>query len=143
MLFPGYIFCCFDASAPLPVLIMPNVVGIVCCGRTPEPIDQMEMRAVQRLAASGLVSEPHRYLKRLARASVFVRAPLEGVEGLLLGPTPRPLGSLRVVAAAVCHRRSGVPVGRARYTPGRVRRVRYEAEMFLSGHRIAISVLTV
>jgi transcription antitermination factor NusG len=73
----------FDASAPLAVLTVPGVVAIVCCGRTPEPVDPSEMRAVQRLAASGLVSEPYPHL-RVGERVCLTAGPLEGVEGLLI-----------------------------------------------------------
>ena len=81
--FPGYVFSRFDAAVLLPIVTTPGVVGIVCCGRTPEPVDSTEMKAVQQLAASGLVSEPYPYVQVGQR--VFIReGPLEGVEGLLL-----------------------------------------------------------
>jgi transcription antitermination factor NusG len=100
-LFPGYVFCCFDSTSLLPVQTVPGVAGIVCCGRTPEPVDQVEMRAVQQLTASGVISEPYPYLQ--AGQSVRIsEGPLEGVEGLLL----RERGADRLVISVSLLQRS-------------------------------------
>lgn len=100
-LFPGYVFCCFDARALLPVLTVPGVVGIVCCGRCPEPVYPAEMRAIQQLSASGVSSEPYPYLQ--VGQHVCVReGPLEGIEGLLV----RERGSERLVISISLLQRS-------------------------------------
>src|SRR5215470_7488959 len=39
-LFPGYVFCRFDACLRMPILTMPGVVGIVGAGSTPIPVDE-------------------------------------------------------------------------------------------------------
>ena len=41
-LFPGYLFCRFDASDRLPILIIPGVVQIVGTGKKPVAIDEEE-----------------------------------------------------------------------------------------------------
>jgi hypothetical protein len=41
-------------GTPLPVVTMLQVVTIVVRGQTPEPVDPMETRMVQQLAASGV-----------------------------------------------------------------------------------------
>ena len=38
-LFPGYVFCQFDAQKRLPILITPGVLSVVGRGRVPLPVD--------------------------------------------------------------------------------------------------------
>jgi transcription antitermination factor NusG len=102
-IFPGYVFSCFESGALLPVLTVPGVVGIVCCGRTPEPVDPTEMKAVQRLAELGVVSEPYPYLQVGQRVCIN-DGPLEGVEGFLL----RERGADRLVVSVSLLQRSVV-----------------------------------
>ena len=45
-LFPGYIFCQFDAQKRLPILVTPGVVGVVGRGRIPVPIEDSEIAAI-------------------------------------------------------------------------------------------------
>src|SRR5262245_65103156 len=47
-LFPGYIFCKFDITNRLPVLVVPGVVSITGNGKTPLPIPEQQITAVQR-----------------------------------------------------------------------------------------------
>jgi transcription antitermination factor NusG len=82
-LFPGYIFCRFDAGNRLPVLMAPGVVHIVSCGRTPVPVEEREMAGVLAVLESGLQVSPYPALPVGQR--VQLRAgPLAGVEGVLL-----------------------------------------------------------
>src|SRR5271154_830951 len=46
-LFPGYVFCRFDARDRLPVLTVPGVVDLVGFGKTPEAIPEDEMQRVR------------------------------------------------------------------------------------------------
>lgn len=101
VLFPGYVFCYFDRTSLMPVLTTPGVVGIVCCGRTPEPVDPVEMLAVKRLTESGVVYEPYPYLEVGQRVCVL-EGPLEGVEGVLL----RERGADRLVLSVSLLQRS-------------------------------------
>src|SRR5579872_6113349 len=52
-LFPGYVFCQFDAQNRLPVLITPGVIAVVGRGRVPFPVDDAEISGIQTLVASG------------------------------------------------------------------------------------------
>lgn len=82
-LFPGYLFCQFNPAARLPILTTPGVIHIVGSGRTPIPIEESELDAVRRVAASRLQAEPWRYLEVGQR--VYIQdGPLEGVVGILL-----------------------------------------------------------
>ena len=46
-LFPGYLFCRFDYTQRRPVVVTPGVLQVVGCGRTPTPIEDREMEAIQ------------------------------------------------------------------------------------------------
>jgi transcription antitermination factor NusG len=82
-LFPGYIFCRFDAQDRLAVLTAPGVVDLVGFGRTPEPIPDQEIERVRRMVESGLLITPYPFLKA-GQAVVIERGPLTGLEGILV-----------------------------------------------------------
>ena len=52
-LFPGYVFCQFDAQKRLPILVTPGVISVVGRGRVPLPVDDAEMAAIQTIVSSG------------------------------------------------------------------------------------------
>src|SRR5580658_10107186 len=52
-LFPGYVFCQFDALKRLPILVTPGVIAVVGRGRLPLPVDDHEIAAIQTVVASG------------------------------------------------------------------------------------------
>jgi transcription antitermination factor NusG len=82
-LFSGYIFCRFDASSPLRVLDTPGVVHIISAGRTPIPVDQREISALQDICRSGLPVQPWPYLE-VGRRVYIERGPLAGAEGVVV-----------------------------------------------------------
>src|SRR5437763_16719861 len=53
-LFPGYVFCRLEISNTLPVLTTPGVFSIIGKGRYPEPISEVEIKAIRRMVGSGL-----------------------------------------------------------------------------------------
>src|SRR5437762_12625671 len=53
-LFPGYIFCKFDVTDRLPILVIPGVISVVNFGGTPLAVPEHEITAVQRIVNSGL-----------------------------------------------------------------------------------------
>ena len=82
-LFPGYLFCRFDPQARLPILKTPGVVQIVGNGRSPLPVCDSEISALQTLVASGLPNQPWPFLH--AGDKVQIQAgPLRGLEGVLV-----------------------------------------------------------
>jgi transcription antitermination factor NusG len=82
-LFPGYLFCRFDPQDRLPILKTPGVLQIVGNGRSPIPVDEAEVFALQTLVGSGLPNQPWPFLQ--AGDTVRIQAgPLRGVEGLLV-----------------------------------------------------------
>lgn len=79
-LFPGYVFCCFDASDPYPVLNTPGVVHIVSAGNTPLPVNDLEIQAVRRICTTHFTAAP--WAEPVSgRRVVIARGPLKGIEG--------------------------------------------------------------
>lgn len=82
-LFPGYLFCRFDPQNRLPILTTPGVLNIVGIAKTPAPIAESEISAVQRVVASGLGACPWPFI-HVGQRIVIERGPLAGAEGILL-----------------------------------------------------------
>jgi transcription antitermination factor NusG len=82
-LFPGYVFCHFDAQKRLPILITPGVISVVGSGKIPLPLDDAEIAAIQTVAQSGLPAQPWPYLEIGERVRIEDHA-LLGLEGILL-----------------------------------------------------------
>jgi transcription antitermination factor NusG len=82
-LFPGYVFCQFNLLNRLPILSIPGVVHVVGVGRTPLPIDESEIAAIQAAVKSGLPSQPWPFLQVGHRVRIEY-GPLCGLEGILL-----------------------------------------------------------
>lgn len=82
-LFPGYLFCRFNPHKRLPILLTPGVVLIVGIGRTPAPVDEEEIAAIQTVVKSGLPAQPWPFLQIGQRLRIDYGA-LCGLEGILL-----------------------------------------------------------
>lgn len=82
-LFPAYVFCRFDPSRRLPVLVTPGVRGVVGFGGGPEPVDAGEMASLLALVRSGRDAEPWPYVRRGDRVRIEYGS-LRGVEGTLV-----------------------------------------------------------
>jgi transcription antitermination factor NusG len=82
-LFPGYLFCRFDASDRLmPILTTPGVIRIVGIGKTPAPVDDDEIEAIRVILRSGLAAQPWPLLH--VGSKVYIEAgPLAGLEGII------------------------------------------------------------
>jgi transcription antitermination factor NusG len=93
-LFPGYVFCQFDAHKRLPILVTPGVVSVVGRGRIPVPVEDSEIDALQRIVASGLRAESWPYLEVGQHVRIQEGA-LSGLEGILISLR----GSRRVVVS--------------------------------------------
>jgi transcription antitermination factor NusG len=82
-LFPGYVFCRFDAALRSSVMATTGVIDLVRAGMEPAPIESSEIDAVRAVIASKLAAEPHGSL--VAGQSVrLVTGPLTGVTGTLM-----------------------------------------------------------
>lgn len=112
-LFPGYLFCRFDPLARMPILVVPGVVQIVGIGKTPVPIDDVEIAAIQTAIHSDLPREcwPFQQIGERVRVEC---GPLRGVEGILLNIK----GSHRLILSVTLLQRSvAVEVDEAWVTP--------------------------
>jgi transcription antitermination factor NusG len=100
-LFPGYVFCRFDAHKRLPVLLTPGVISVVGRGRIPIPVEDSEIDAIQKVVSTGVQAEPWPYLEvgQLVRID---DGALCGVEGILIGFK----GARRIVVSVSLLRRS-------------------------------------
>lgn len=79
-IFPGYVFCRFDAQQKTPILSSPGVQQIVKMGGAPAPIPEEQIWNIQRMIGAGATATG--YLKQGQRVRVM-RGLLAGVEGLL------------------------------------------------------------
>ena len=51
-LFPGYLFCRMDINHRLPILVTPGVMQVVGIAKTPYPVDEAEISALQSIVLS-------------------------------------------------------------------------------------------
>ena len=100
-LFPGYSFCKFDVMDRLPILVIPGVMFIVSSGRTPLPVPEREILAVQSIVNSGLPYGPWRSLCPGQRVRIEY-GPLRGLEGVVL----RTKGSYQLIVSVTLLSRS-------------------------------------
>jgi transcription antitermination factor NusG len=82
-LFPGYVFCRLDPLDRLPIHMIPGVILIVGVGKTPVPIDEAEIGAIQSAVKSGLPSQPWPFMNIGQRIRIE-HGPLCGLDGVLL-----------------------------------------------------------
>jgi len=83
-LFPGYVFCHFDAAdRRVPIITTPGVVRIVGAPHGPLPVDDAEIAAIQKVVASGAITGPWPYVKA-GQPIRIEHGPLAGIEGSLV-----------------------------------------------------------
>jgi transcription antitermination factor NusG len=82
-LFPGYLFCHFDALDRLPILKTSGVVSVVGIGGAPQPVEDLEIRSIQTIVASGRQVQPWPLLRQGQKVRIQA-GPLCGAEGTLL-----------------------------------------------------------
>ena len=82
-LFPGYVFCQFDPSKRLPILMTPGVVGVVGRGNRAEPVDDTEIASIRTIALAGRPVQPWPFL-RMGQRIRLQAGPLAGAEGIFL-----------------------------------------------------------
>jgi transcription antitermination factor NusG len=80
-LFPGYLFCRFDASQRLPILVVPGVLSVVGCGKNPVRIPDEEIVAVRNVVESGLDYEPSGFVTT-GQVVRVESGPLRGMVGI-------------------------------------------------------------
>ena len=82
-LFPGYLFCRFNSLDRLPILTTPGVIQVVGMARSPVPIAEAEIAALQAAVKSGLPAQPWPFLRVGQRVRLDYGS-LYGLEGILL-----------------------------------------------------------
>lgn len=82
-LFSSYTFCHFDFNQRWRILMIPGVLSIVGMGKTPAPVEEREIQALQAIARTGVGAKPWPYTTVGDRVEVE-RGPLRGLQGLLL-----------------------------------------------------------
>ncbi len=87
-LFPGYVFCRFDFSRRLPILMSPGVVHIVGGSSAPAPVPESEIDVVRAIVDSQLRAEPWPFLE-IGQKVTIVGGPLTGAEGILVSAKGR------------------------------------------------------
>jgi transcriptional antiterminator NusG len=82
-LFPGYVFCRFDAKKRLPILMTTGVISVLGFGTEPAKIPEHEIEAIKTVLLSGLLAEPCAYLREGQPVRV-THGSLDGLEGILV-----------------------------------------------------------
>jgi transcription antitermination factor NusG len=82
-LFPGYLFCRFDATSRLLILTTPGVVRLVGAGRTPISVDEQEVAALQQASQAEVIMQPHPYW-RSGQKGYITSGALAGIEGTVV-----------------------------------------------------------
>jgi transcription antitermination factor NusG len=82
-LFPGYFFCRMNPHNRLPVLMTPGVIQIVGAGKTPIPVREEEIAAIQCVEKSGLSTMPWPYLQ-VGHVARIEDGPLRGMSGIVI-----------------------------------------------------------
>jgi transcriptional antiterminator NusG len=82
-LFPGYVFCRFNALDRLPILITPGVMQILGTGNTPLPLSETEIASLQTAMRAELPVEPLAFLPVGQKVRIS-RGILSGVEGIVI-----------------------------------------------------------
>lgn len=122
-LFPGYVFCRFDAGIRASVVKTPGVVSIVKFGREPEPVDEDEIAALQAVCRSGLAATPWPMPK--VGAKVLLReGPLKGLEGIFVEDKKTRL----VLSLTLLQRAVAVEIDREWISPVRGAVVRFDPQ---------------
>jgi transcription antitermination factor NusG len=112
-LFDGYVFCKLNLLYRMPALTTPGVIQFVGIGKTPVPIEEDEIAALQSVVKSGWPSMPWPFLQVGQRVRVEYGA-LRDLEGILV----QIKGSHRLVlSVALLQRSVAVEVDRDCVTP--------------------------
>lgn len=82
-LFPGYLFCRFQILQKLSILTTPGIIEIVRLGKTPVPIDDGEIAAIQSITSPNFKTQPWPFLESGNNFRIK-RGPLSDVKGILV-----------------------------------------------------------
>jgi transcription termination/antitermination protein NusG len=81
-LFSGYVFCCSERFAMLPILNTPGIVDVIRTGNSPVPVSDAEISAIKRAVNAHVLIERCPYVDVGQRVEVR-RGPLTGVIGIV------------------------------------------------------------
>ena len=112
-LFDGYVFCRLDPDYRMPVLVTPGVFHFVGIGKTPVPVDDREMAAIQTAVQSGSMIHSWPFLREGDRVRIN-EGPLRNVEGILVRDAD---ADQVVISITLLQRSLAVHVDRAWLTP--------------------------
>ena len=82
-LFPGYVFAQFQVLRRLPILMTPGVYSVVGYGKTPIPIPEPEILALENVDKARVEAEPCSFLSAGMKVRV-IKGPLANCEGILV-----------------------------------------------------------
>jgi len=82
-LFPGYLFCRFNVSNRLPVIMTPGIVRIVGAGASPIPVSDVELMSLQIAMRERIPAHPQVFLRGGAKVAI-TEGPLAGIEGIVV-----------------------------------------------------------
>jgi transcription antitermination factor NusG len=99
-LFPGYLFCRFDCSKRLPILVTPGVINILSNQEQLTPVPEEEISSLQRVVEANLAIHDAPYLP--GSKVHIINGPLTGVSGIVT----RSHDSYRVVVSVEMLQRS-------------------------------------
>ncbi len=116
-LFPGYVFCRFDPGIRLPILKIPSVISVLGLGKTPQPIPDAEISALQTVCKARIHAVPHPFLTVGAKVRIN-EGPLAGVEGILV----QAKGARLILSVSLLQRSIAVEVDTEWIAPVRILR---------------------
>lgn len=82
-LFPGYVFCRFDALIRLPIITTPGIVQILGNGNSPIEVSETEIESLQRAIAAQVPMQPYPYLE-IGQRVCIEEGVLAGVVGVII-----------------------------------------------------------
>jgi transcription antitermination factor NusG len=132
--FPGYLFCRMNPHNRLPVLMTPGVIQIVGRGKTPVPVDEQEIAAIQNVGKSGLPIMPWPYLQ-VGHVAQIEEGPLQGMSGIVIKIKS---GMKLVLSVNLLQRSVAVEIDRSWISPAQP--AKPTAELVLSSRLTSISV---
>ena len=83
-LFPGYLFCRFDAERRQLIVATPGVAYIVSNGRVPLPVEEEEIASLKTVIDAGAPVEHHDFVS-IGQNVAIRRGPLAGTCGRIIG----------------------------------------------------------
>lgn len=82
-LFPGYVFCRFDAMIRLPIITTPGIVQILGNGNSPIAVAETEINSLQMAIAAQVPIRPYPYVEIGQRVRIE-EGVLAGVVGVII-----------------------------------------------------------